>query len=123
MTRIPIDLIKANLFGIGSRRVERDGTGDERKAQEALTRWLAKQAGFSDEQARWIADGWVSIRPKSGQKIVDAPDFRDELQMKKYPAGIVLDVNVSGQHERSEGARMVKDRRNHIEGKHRLLWM
>jgi hypothetical protein len=36
VTRIPIDLVEADLFGIGSGRVERDGTGDERKAQEAF---------------------------------------------------------------------------------------
>src|SRR5258705_4913936 len=36
MARIPVDLIEADLFGIGSGWVERDGTGDERKAQKAF---------------------------------------------------------------------------------------
>jgi hypothetical protein len=33
---IPVDLVEADLFGIGGGRVERDGTGDERKAQKAF---------------------------------------------------------------------------------------
>src|SRR5450755_4964868 len=36
VTRIAVDLVEADLFGIGSGRIERDGTGNERKAQEAF---------------------------------------------------------------------------------------
>jgi hypothetical protein len=33
---VPVDLVEADLFGIGRGRIERDRTGDERKAQEAF---------------------------------------------------------------------------------------
>ena len=33
---VPVDLVEADLFGIGRGRIERDGTGDERKAQKAF---------------------------------------------------------------------------------------
>jgi hypothetical protein len=33
---VPVDLVEADLFGIGRGRIERDRAGDERKAQEAF---------------------------------------------------------------------------------------
>jgi hypothetical protein len=36
MVGISVDLAEADLFRIGRGRIERDGTGDERKAQEAF---------------------------------------------------------------------------------------
>jgi hypothetical protein len=33
---LPVQLVERDLFGLRSGRIERDGTGDERKAQKAF---------------------------------------------------------------------------------------
>lgn len=38
---------------------------------------------------------WISIQASAGQRIVDAADFREELDLKNHVGGLKFDVNVS----------------------------
>jgi hypothetical protein len=59
---IPVDLVEADLFGIGSGRVERDGAGNERKAQKAFPVGAGgasagtpvTDAGFKTNEVSWF---------------------------------------------------------------------